>query len=320
VTKMMMRPEPLTWTDARNLFEQHLLARRSSEGTLRAYRSDLGGLVKHLSRGGEPPAPEEVTLDDLRAYQVGLLSGQTARSKRPLMASSVARVTVNFRCFFAWLAAEGKIPADPTLRLETPRVPKRIPAQVLSQEDTRRLIAGPSTHTPLGLRDKAILELLYATGLRRAELCALDLSDLDHEERQVIVRHGKGDKARVVPVIRSAYQAVLDYLERVRPVLAKAKVSSALFLTRLGERISVDSLASVVTRGRLAAGINEHVRPHDLRRAFATGLAKNGANLRHVQVLLGHARLDTTAIYLGIDMADVREELLLKHPRERIDA
>lgn len=148
-----------------------------------------------------------MTLDQLRAYQGGLLTGATARRARPLAPSTVARATTAIAGFFAFLATEGLIPADPCARLERPRVPEKAPRDVLSLEEVERLLAAPEVTTPLGLRDRAILGDLYGTGLRRSELLDLDLGDVDQAERELVVRAGKGEKGRRVPLGRTARPA-----------------------------------------------------------------------------------------------------------------
>ena len=163
-----------------------------------------------------------------------------------------------------------------------------------------------------------MVELLYSTGLRRNELLDLDLADLDHEQREVVVRSGKGGKGRRNPLTRTAYEAVEVYVTLSRGELDKGR-SPALFLNRTGARVGVMYLTDLVKDLAKKARIRKRVTPHTLRRTFATHLLQSGASLRHIQLLLGHARLDTTARYLRVDEEGLRRELLLKHPRERFE-
>jgi integrase/recombinase XerD len=253
---------------------------------------------------------------------VGLLTGTASRSGRPNGASTVHRVTTALRSFFRFLAAEERIERDPTARLEHPRLPRPLPGDVLTTEEVTAVLDVPDLTDPGGLRDRALVELLYATGLRRNEALDLDLGDLDHDERWVRVLHGKGDKGRILPVTRSAWHHLLGYVERGRPSLATRHPDSscALFLSSLGRRLSEPSILRALRALGRQAGLARGLTPHTLRRSFATHLLQAGVSLRHIQALLGHASLTTTARYLGFDAHELRKELLLHHPRERIDA
>lgn len=303
------------WEQALGLFEIHLRAKRAGVRTVTSYLADLEELARTLSN----LAPGEVTLDVLRELQCALMSGSGSRSGRPLAAATVARIGAAWRAFFRFLADEGRIERDPGARLESPRVPKRAPLDVLTVREVERLLDAPEASSAKGLRDRALLDLLYSAGLRNAEAHALDLTDVDHVDRQVMVRAGKGEKGRIVPLTRSAYARLMAYLDRGRPAMAAKhrRSTEALFVSVRG-RISTDSLGDVVQRARRRAGIKKAVTPHTLRRTFATTLLKNGVSVRHIQTLLGHANLSTTAIYLRIDQAELRRELLLRHPRERM--
>jgi integrase/recombinase XerD len=306
---------PLTWAHALNLFETHLRARRSAARTLDYYLRDVRYLAAHL--GGDA-APGDVTLGALRAFQVGLMTGDAAKKGKPLAAGTVARVVTVLRVFFRFLFAEGVLGQDPTARLERPRVTQALPGDKLSLKEVERLLGAADRTTPRGLRDRGLVELLYATGVRRAELLALDLGDIDHRERELVVRHGKGDKGRRVPITRSAFAAFADYLERGRLGLAKAgRESAAVFLSVRGRRLSPDALMAVLRRLGKRAGIRGDVKPHQLRRTFASHLLAAGTPLPVIQRLLGHARLDTTSRYLRVEADEVRRLVLLKHPRER---
>lgn len=307
----------LTWEEAVDAFLAHLEARRASPRTLYDRRRQLANLETHL----DPLRLDQVRLCDLRGYQVGLLSGATAPRRQPLSAGAVANVSSAVRGFFAFLCEEGHLREDPARRLERPRLVERPPQDALKVDEVERLLAAAEGTTPVGLRDRALVEVLYAAGLRRAEALALDVHDLCRRERDLTVRHGKGDRARSVPLTRSAFHQLTAYLERGRPALVSAHADSlgALFLSTRGRRLDRATIRQVLLRLGQAARIGRAVRPHMLRRSFATHLLQSGASLRHIQLLLGHEHLDTTAVYLRLDPRELRTELLLRHPRERLD-
>jgi integrase/recombinase XerD len=312
---------PISWEDAIDLFETHLRASRKSGTTIRRYRFALEKLKEHLEeKKAPPPLPGQVTLQELREYQCGLLTGETAKSAKPQAATTVHCTTTILGCFFSFLTAEEKIEKDPTLRLERPKLPDRVPGDVLTVKEIERFLAAPEEGTPWGLRDRALVELYYACGLRLTEALNLDLEDLNRDEREVRIR-GKGEKDRVIPVTRSAWNHLALYLERARPVLAAKRPAqtNAVFLSRIGKRMCPASPPTLFKQLKEAAGIRKRVTPHTLRRTFASHLLKNGVNIRVIQELLGHAGLDTTAIYLRLDTSELRRQILLHHPRERFE-
>jgi len=314
------KQKPLSWKQALDLFETHLRARRVSERTVYCYLIELRNLESHLSASG-PSRPADVRLASLRDYQCGLLTGTSSRTGRALSAASVARVATTVSRFFTFLFEEGHLAENPTHRLERPKVPRYPPGEILSIEEVERLLAREENPTPLGVRDRTVVEVLYATGLRLAELGALDLSDLDHGERELVVRHGKGDKSRVVPLTRSAYRRVMDYVELARQHLATQHPDSALalFLNRFGQRFGPVGIANALKKLGREAGLPKTIKPHMLRRTFASHLLKAGTSVRHIQTLLGHSDLNTTAAYLELDSKELRQEILLRHPRERFE-
>jgi integrase/recombinase XerD len=311
------RRSALTWETALDLYLTHLRATRFSATTI--YDAELKLL--YLQRHFAPLRPDQVHLQDLRAFQADLFSGQSSPSGKPMSARAVANVSSCLRRFFAFLAQDGQLDHDPAASLERPRCPHRSVGDVLSVPEVARLLAAAAARaaSPTGARDHALIELLYATGLRRNEALGLDLSDLERDTREVVVRHGKGDKSRRVPLTRSAFEVVADYLQYARPGLAKAHADSsrALFLSFSGRRLDAMSLARVLRELAQAAGLERRLSPHVLRRSFATHLLQGGASLRAIQLLLGHGALSTTAFYLKLDTAELRKEVILKHPRER---
>lgn len=313
-------PELLSWEAALDAYLLHLRASRRAALTVDGYAQVLGGLRCFLDRHGSPQ-PSQVTVDHLRAYQVGLLTGSASRTTRPYAVQTVHRITTTIQGFFAFLKVEGRLRSDPAATLDRPRLPRPVPGDVLSVAEVERVLATPDGRKPTGVRDRALVELLYSTGLRRGEVLALDLGDLRHGDREVVVRHGKGDKGRIGPVGRSAYHHLVTYIGHARPALQSSHPDSAqaLFLSRVGRRLSRQQFQSVVRDLGVRAGLSASLSPHVLRRTFATHLLKGGVSLRHIQILLGHASLNTTAIYLRLDTREIRREILLHHPRERIN-
>lgn len=307
-----------SWATAIDAYETHLRARRAAEGTTVGYVREVRLFREHLA-ADEDRAPAQIELADLREYQVGLLTGDSSRTGRPLAAGTVSRIRTSLGDFFGFLHKEGLIADDPAGRLERPDVPIGAPKDVLSAEEVERLLGATDTTSALGLRDRAVVELLYGTGLRRTELLDLDLTDVDHAQRVATVRCGKGGKGRRVPLPRTTHAALMDYVERGRPTFAQLDGDfAAIFLSSRGKRLSPGVIRGLVGRLAKQAGITKRLTPHTLRRTYATTLLKHGANLRTIQLLLGHVSLDVTARYLRLDDEEVRREVLLHHPRERM--
>lgn len=315
------RRHALTWADALDRYLVHLQAARYSARTIKEATLKL----VHLRRRFEDrAAPGDVALADLRGFQAGLFSGQASASGKPMSARAVANVSSCVRRFFAFLFTENLIADDPAARLEQPRCPKRAVGDVLSVPEVTRLLAAAAARatSPAGARDRALVEVLYGTGLRRAEALALDLGDVERDTREVVVRAGKGGKGRRVPVTRSAFLALVDYLDDARAALASSHPDSAcaVFLSQRGRRMDTITPARILRDLAKAARIKRRVTPHCMRRSFATHLLQGGASLRAIQLLLGHTDLSTTAAYLRLDTTELRREVLLRHPRERIQA
>jgi len=300
---------PLSWEEALRLYHDYLLARRRAQLTIYEYERTLKKLRDALA--ADAPRPADVTLDQLRRYQLGLL-------RRRLAAGTVANATARIRSFFRFLYLDELLPRDPAGRLEPPRVPTRLPGEVLAPGETEQVLkAAAAAKQPLLAR--ALLEVLYGTGVRRAELLALDLADVDHRQRVVVVRAGKGEKPRVLPLAPGCYQALLAYLDYGRPELEREPVP-ALFLGARGKRLSNGSLARLLRELGQAAGLQKQLTPHVFRRSCATGLLNNGTNLKVIQAVLGHESLETTSVYLNLSPEEIRREVLTRHPRERFEA
>ena len=237
--------------------------------------------------------------------------------RQGLDSRTVARHLVSLRNLFRFALAEGALSADPTLNLESPKVRRSLPSY-LRMEDVDRLLNQPDPSTPQGLRDRAILEVLYSTGLRVSELVNLKVSDL--EMRMGCLRCiGKGDKERLVPVGRKALAAVQAYLGKSRPLLLRGREAGRttpwLFVNRSGNRLSRIGVWRLLTAHGRRAGIRARLSPHKLRHSFATHLLEGGADLRSVQLMLGHADISTTQIYTHVMEERLKQVYKAHHPR-----
>jgi integrase/recombinase XerD len=293
----------------------HLAVERGlSEHTLSAYRRDLRRYVAFLTRRDvlEPGEVEEATV---RSFVASLSASTHGPDDAPYRATSVARTLSAVRSFHRFLLRDGVTDRDPAVGVPQPRLPRSLP-RPLPVDDVRRLLEAPDEGSPAGLRDRAILELLYGSGLRISELTGLDVDDLDLEEGSVRVL-GKGGKERAVPLGSFGRDAVGAYLTRGRPALASVATRGAVFLNARGGRLSRQSCARLLSRYVRLAGIERRVTLHTLRHSFATHLLEGGADVRVVQELLGHASVATTQIYTLVTARHLREVYEESHPRAR---
>ena len=250
-------------------------------------------------------------LPDFSAADVQAVLAQLLDLQRK--ASSMARMRVSLRRFFAWMVEERLRADDPTVLLEAVRHEKPLP-RGLSEAEVERLLAAPDLATPAGLRDAAMLELLYACGLRVSELVGLPLSAVFLQEAVLRVR-GKGDKVRLVPMGEQAAEMVERYCREARPLLLEGRVSDVLFIAARGGAMNRRTFWKLIHDYAIAVGIRTAVSPHTLRHAFATHLVNHGADLRVVQMLLGHSNLSTTQIYTHVAEARLAKVFAAHHPR-----
>jgi integrase/recombinase XerD len=236
-----------------------------------------------------------------------------AEKKRGLSVTSVKIEAVALRIFFRFLTARGMIPEDPAEKLPIPRIPQTLP-QPLSKVEIEKMVSAPAGDGPLEIRDRALLELLYACGLRIAEACNVRLENLD-EEGGVIRVTGKGNKTRLIPVGRAALAALKTYLEIVRPKLVTPRSGAEIFLSIRGHPLTPARIWQLVRHYARLAGIEEAVHPHQLRHSFATHLLAGGADLRIIQEMLGHASIATTQIYTQVDRSQLKSVHRKFHPR-----
>jgi integrase/recombinase XerD len=285
-------------------FFDHLRVEKGlSPLTIKAYEADLREYIMfmhHEGKGSPSDMSMEFTFDFL------------AWSERRKSASSRARTLSAIKSFHRFLYASGEVGNLEIEALSAPKILRKVPF-VLTQTEVERLIESPNGGI-LGLRDRAILEVDYSTGLRASELCSLKLENINVDERFMLIR-GKGGKERIVPYGRNAREALGRYLESSRPQLLKRKISSFLFLNYVGARLSRVSFWNLVRKYASLAGLPDGISPHTLRHSFATHLLEGGADLRAVQELLGHSSIATTQIYTKLDMDYLLEVHRTFHPR-----
>jgi integrase/recombinase XerD len=236
-----------------------------------------------------------------------------SEKKRGLSATSIKLEAVALRIFFRFLTARARIPSDPAEKLPLPRLPQTLP-QPLSQHQITELVGAPAGDSPLEVRDRALLELLYACGLRIAEACGVRLENLD-KEGGVIRVTGKGNKTRLIPVGRAALDALKTYLSSARPKLVSPKSGGEIFLSVRGHALTPARIWQLVRHYAKIAGIEESIHPHQLRHSFATHLLAGGADLRIIQEMLGHASIATTQIYTHVDRGQLKSVHKKFHPR-----
>ena len=277
-----------------------------SKNTLVSYRRDLAAYIKHLE-DSKVSALSRASRKDISDFMFML-------KDRGLAASSIARALTAIKVFHRFLVRERILKADPSDLLESPKIWKRIP-DALSLQEVEALLKVPSLHQIQGIRDRAILELMYATGLRVSEAVNLKVSDINFDVG-FLRCIGKGSKERIVPLGKEARFSLKRYLEKARPkLLKKSPAEPVLFLSRLGRRISRQSFWKLIKFYAKKAGIKKNIRPHTLRHSFATHLLEGGADLRSVQEMLGHSDISTTQIYTHIDTHRLKAIHKAFHPR-----
>lgn len=279
--------------------------RQLSANTLDAYSRDLRKFNQYLV-GRNILNPKQIQHSDVVEFMVTL-------QEDGLSSRSVARHLVSVRIFLRFLLKEHQIDEDPSATVASPKLWRKLP-DVMSHEDVERLLAQPDRSNPRGLRDAAMLELLYATGLRISELVMLELKDVN-TELGFVRTHGKGSKERLVPMGKQAQALIRRYVSEARPALSRGLPSNFLFLSREGDFMSRQAFWKTIKKYALLAQIQKNISPHKLRHSFATHLLERGADLRAVQLMLGHADISTTEIYTHVTRERLREIHDQFHPR-----
>lgn len=299
--------------DAIELYLAALLTRGYSKLTAINQRSHLQRFATFIE-GRFHGELGDVTRDSIEAYLEHLAS-----CARPLTPVSRNLRLSSIRAFCRWLVERDIIAADPTKLIIYARTPDRLPRTLPSVDAVQKLIAAADARSRVGYRDRVVLELLYQSGLRVAELCALDVVDVDLVDGFAHVRCGKGGRGRVVPIGRLAVELLTNYLAHVRPKFVKRHKEVALIVSRNGERLHVRGAQRVVARCAERAGLDAHVTPHVLRHTCATHMLRGGANIRHLQEMLGHQSLSSTQIYTRVTAGELKDVHARFHPRGSLD-
>jgi integrase/recombinase XerD len=288
------------------------LERGLSRNTLEAYRSDLQQYGVWL--GEHDLDALAITHSELSAFVAELATG---RNGRPAAATTIQRKVACLRSFYRHLRREERLELDPTANLRAPRRSQRLP-HVLTRAEVQHLLDQPRGPAPAALRDRALLELMYACGLRATEAIELDVADVDLEAG-VLTARGKGAKERIVPVGSKAAEALWAWLDRGRPALVGLRDEARLFVNRRGAGLTRQGLYKIVQRHARTAGLADRMSPHTLRHTFATHLLAGGCDLRSVQEMLGHADIATTQIYTHLSAERLKDTYFDAHPRATLD-
>jgi len=274
-----------------------------SKNTLDSYRLDLTSFALWLAKQNK----QLLAVDQADIQQYLAVKFPLSKPR------SISRLIASLRRFYRFLIRENKISLDPTIQIQSPKLPRSLP-QSLNEDEVVALLNTPNVDEPVGLRDRAMLELLYACGLRVSELVGVKTTEVSLSDGVVRVT-GKGSKTRLVPMGEEAIDWISRYLREARPAILQKRLCNALFVTNRGEAMTRQAFWYLIKRYALLAGINKHMSPHVLRHAFATHLLNHGADLRVVQMLLGHADISTTQIYTHVARERLKQLHSMHHPR-----
>jgi integrase/recombinase XerD len=297
---------------------QWLKERNYSERTVSNNESSLRFFVAWCEARGLS-RPSDVTKPILERYQrhLYLLKRPDGRAQLSFRSQKVRLVSV--RGFFKWLVKQNHLPSNPASELELPRLPERIPRDVLTIEEVERVLATPDTKTAAGLRDRAILEVLYSTGVRRSELVKLRLPDVDPERGTLLVREGKGKRDRMIPIGERALAWVTKYAAEVRPEFLMPPDDGTLFLTTNGEALTPDFLTQRVRAYVQGAELGKSGSCHLFRHTMATLMLEGGADVRHIQEMLGHRNLESTEVYTRVSIRKLKAVHSTTHPGAKLE-
>lgn len=302
-------------SDATRQYLNAIAAQGHSRYTVRGAKSALKELVSFL-KAIEVTRIEQLDHDALMQYREEL-AWRLTRFNTPLSPRSQSELLGHLRAFCRWMVAQDWLVADPSKKIPNPKKPQQLPKAILEPREIEKILAQPDMTTASGYRDRVILEVLYATAMRREEAANLKLEDIDSESGYAVIRQGKGRKDRVVPIGASVCELIDTYLAGVRADWIGSENDAHLFLNRFGFRMDPNSIYHVVLKHALTAKLKKPVSTHTFRHSCATHMLKNGAPIRHIQELLGHASLETTQVYTRITINDLKAIHKRYHPREQ---
>ena len=305
-----------SFTDHLFGFTEHMKVKNYSPKSISAYCERLPGLFAYLKEQGITDV-KRVTRDHLQGYQLMITSHTSNRTKERYSVGTICTKTRAMKRFFQYLEDSGVILINPAEHIKEPKKPARLPRSILSEDDVKRILAAPNLRTINGLRARAMLEVLYSTGIRLEELTNLTIFDCDLQGGLLRVK-GKFNKDRVVPLGRHAVKFLKEYITRVRPRQTKKnKALKNLFVSRFSGPLAKQVIERVIRDYAGKAGIKKKVTPHTFRHTFATELIRNGADITAVRKMLGHSCLSATNIYIRVAGTDVKKTHSTSHPRER---
>ena len=284
---------------------------RYAPRTITGYVREIKRLLEWLKEKGL--ALVDVRTDDLMTYQ-GELYKRRRKDGKPVTSGNQKNAVMAIKSFFRWLYRRNLLLSNPSAAIEYPKIERRLPRVILTREEAKKILDTAKGKTPKALRDRALLETLYSTGIRVSEASNLTVDDVDTEERVLRVVQGKGRKDRNVPLTRQAAMATETYLVESRPRLGRSRF---LFLSTRGRKMDTQAINSVVRQWAVKAGIKKRVTCHTFRHSVATHLLKGRADIRHIQTLLGHASLETTQRYTHVEISDLQSVIRRAHPRGR---
>lgn len=320
--KTKFTPRPTPKSELRELADRYLawmVATRYAEDTVKGAASNLSWLLRYLEGQGIDRIAD-VTTEILEDYSLCLRKQRNTRHEdRKISLAQVLHRLFTAKQFFGWLLERMVILLNPAEDLELPRLPATLPQTILTQKEAQRLMDAPELKSPVGYRDKALLEVLYSTGIRVSELFRLKVSDFDPKIRTLFVREGKGGKDRILPLPMIAAGYLKEYIERVRPRFVKALKHDAgiVFLTYTGCSLNINKMTEIFKRTTKAAGIDKHVTAMILRHSIASHLLENGMDIRYIQEFMGHEKLSTTQIYSRVTLDGLRKMYNKAHPKEK---
>ncbi|MGH9849008.1 MAG: tyrosine-type recombinase/integrase [Blastocatellia bacterium] len=303
----------------RRRFGEWLSAANYAARTREEYDRSVRDFVEWLVEETGIESVNEALPQHLHQYQLFLCHAKAVDDGRMLSVSTQAKQLAAIKTWFEWMVAEQLLAFNPAAGLRMPKVPRRLPRNVLTQEEARMLLESTPIEEPRDVRDRAMLEVLYGSGIRREELLSLTIYDADLVQGSLRIELGKGRQTRIVPLTQSAQAALKLYLEEARPRWASEAGKTVLFVSsRSGRALSDNDLLRIVRKAAKRAGIRKHITPHTLRHSCATHLLQEQADIRQIQKLLGHRKLSTTEIYTHVEIGDLAQVIARCHPREKI--
>lgn len=296
-------------------YREHLAVKNYSAETIQGHLHHLKRFFFYLNGLGIHEITS-VTKETLRDYQTHLYQ-ELNRKGEPNTVGSQNNALKAVKGLYRFLSEEDYLVSDPAKEISYAREPRRLPRSILTQSEARKVLHAPQSKTILGYRDRAILEVLYSTGIRRKELCNLSLQDIDTEEGFIRIDQGKGKKDRVVPIGKIACRYLHNYITSVRPSLIRDPLNHHLFLSLYGRKIDGHTVLDIVKYCARKARVKKNISPHTFRHTCATLMLRNKANIRHIQEMLGHSSLNSTQVYASVSITDLKEVHSRCHPRER---